>query len=106
MDLIRSQMITTRDLKGMDAHDAVVHNNKLLLDNREGDFMIKINDGYWDQLKSNLYIGVGYMRGSVELGTRRHAAWFKKEEIKEVFEKLGPRWKVSCVTKADRAQKV
>lgn len=105
MDVLHAQLVSTRELKGIDRHNAVAFNNKFMLDNREGDFIIQIKDGYWDQLKSNLYIGTCYVRGSMGLGTRRHAAWFKADEVKEVLAKIGPRWKVTRITKSDRARK-
>lgn len=105
MDVLRAQMISTRELKGVECHDAVCFNNKLMLDNREGDYVIQIKDGYWDQLESNRYISSCYMRGSIGLGMRKHAAWFKKDEIKEVLAKIGPRWKVTKITNADRKKK-
>ena len=105
MDAVWVKMRDTRTIPKEERGAAVRFNRNLMRNSREGDYVIQVKDGYWDQLETNRYISCDYMRGSMSFGTRAQAACFKKEEIKEVLSRIGPRFKVTKITNADRRKK-
>jgi len=89
-------------------HRGRKQNRREMQEGREGDFMIQMRHHQqigWRGCEQQ-YIDYSYADGGwYALGCRRHAAWFKREELKEVLQRLGPHTKVTRVTAADRRRK-
>lgn len=82
---MKLQMKQTGGVSGEESWKAVRHNNKVLKDSREGEYLIK-QTGDWAGY-SHSYVQYDYSpdSGWFATGRRSEAAWFKREELPEIL---------------------
>ena len=76
------QMKQTGGVSREESWKAVRHNNRVLKNNREGEYLIK-----QCYVMGGLYVQYDYSpdRGWCAAGRRQDAAWFKREELPEIL---------------------
>lgn len=89
------QMKRTGGVSGEEVCKAVRHNNKVLRDSREGEYIIKQMNGLDHYVQYDFIPGSGWFAA----GRRSEAAWFKREELPEILPSFRKGFKLCKLSK-------